>query len=68
MTLCSAGRGTLKKNLEIKDFLQYKILYKKQNEGSKKKIQNCRPDILKQKEFFMSPHFDESLEDFKEYM
>ncbi len=50
------------------DFLQYKILYKKQNEGSKKKIQNRRPDILKQKEFFMFPHFDEPLEDFKEYM
>ena len=68
MTLCSAGRGTLKKNLEIKDFLQYKILYKKQNEVSKKKSQNRLPDILKQKESFMSPHFDESLEDSKEYM
>ena len=50
------------------ELLQYKILYKKQHEESAKKFPNRRPDILKQPNFYMSPAFDEPLEDFKEYM
>ena len=50
------------------ELLQYKILYKKQHEESVKRFSNRRPDILKQPNFYMSPAFDESLEDFKEYM
>ena len=50
------------------ELLQYKILYKKQYEESVKRFPNRRPDILKQQNFYMSPAFDESLEDFKEYM
>ena len=50
------------------ELLQYKILYKKQHEESVKKFPNRRPDILKQPNFYMSPAFDEPLEDFKVYM
>ena len=50
------------------ELLQYKILYKKQHEESVKRFPNRRPDILKQPNFYMSPAFDEPLEDFKEYM
>ena len=50
------------------ELLQYKILYKKQHEESVKRFSNRRPDILKQPNFYMSPAFDEPLEDFKEYM
>nr|WP_314992906.1 DUF2281 domain-containing protein [uncultured Treponema sp.] len=50
------------------ELLQYKILYKKQHEKSVKKFPNRRPDILKQPNFYMSPAFDEPLEDFKVYM
>jgi len=38
------------------------------HEESAKKFPNRRPDILKQSNFYMSPAFDEPLEDFKEYM
>lgn len=50
------------------ELLEYKILYKKQNEASKKKFPNRHPGILKDPNFYMSPNFDEPLEDFKEYM
>ncbi|MCR4713981.1 MAG: DUF2281 domain-containing protein [Treponemataceae bacterium] len=50
------------------ELLQYKILYKKQHEESAKRFPNRRPDILKTANFYMSPDFDEPLEDFKEYM
>ena len=50
------------------ELLEYKILYKKQNESSKKKFPNRHSGILKDPNFYMSPDFDEPLEDFKEYM
>lgn len=50
------------------ELLEYKILYKKQNELPHKKFPNRRPGILKDPSFYMSPDFDEPLEDFKEYM
>ena len=49
------------------ELLEYKILYKKQNESSKKKFPNRHPGLLNPN-FYMSPDFDEPLEDFKEYM
>ena len=57
--------------LEVSNYLELledKILYKKQNESSKKKFPNRHPGILKDPNFYMSPDFDEPLEDFKEYM
>lgn len=48
--------------------LEYKILYKKQNEISHKTFPNRRAGILKDPNFYMSPDFDEPLDDFKEYM
>ena len=50
------------------ELLEYKILYKKQNAESVKKFPNRRAGILKDPDFYMSPDFDEPLEDFKEYM
>ncbi len=50
------------------ELLEYKILYKKQNTASNKKFPNRRAGILKDSDFYMSPDFDEPLEDFKEYM
>lgn len=50
------------------ELLQYKILYKQQFDESQKKFPNRRPGILKDPDFYMSPDFDEPLEDFKEYM
>ena len=50
------------------ELLEYKILYKKQNTASNKKFPNRRASILKDSDFYMSPDFDEPLEDFKEYM
>ena len=47
--------------------LEYKILYKKQHENTKRFL-NRRPGILKDPNFYMSPDFDEPLEDFEEYM
>ena len=50
------------------ELLQYKILYEKQNEESVKRFPHRRAGILKDPNFYMSPDFDEPLEDFKEYM
>ena len=50
------------------ELLQYKILYQKQHGESGKRFPNRRPGILKDPNFYMSPDFDEPLEDFKEYM
>ena len=50
------------------ELLQYKILYMKQHNESVKRFPNRRPGILKDPNFYMSPDFDEPLEDFKEYM
>ena len=50
------------------ELLQYKILYKKHQEKHGKRFPNRRPGILKDPDFYMSPNFDEPLEDFKEYM
>ncbi len=50
------------------ELLEYKILYKKQNTASNKKFPNRRAGILKDSDFYMSPDFDDPLEDFKEYM
>ena len=50
------------------ELLEYKILYKKQNTASNKKFPNRRAGISKDSDFYMSPDFDEPLEDFKEYM
>ena len=50
------------------ELLEYKILYKKQQEEPVKKFPNRRAGILKDPDFYMSPYFDEPLEDFKEYM
>ena len=49
------------------ELLEYKILYKKQHENTKL-FPNRRPGILKDPDFYMSPDFDEPLEDFEEYM
>ena len=49
------------------ELLEYKILYKKQHENTKR-FPNRRPGILKDPDFYMSPDFDEPLEDFEEYM
>ncbi|MBP5449750.1 MAG: DUF2281 domain-containing protein [Spirochaetales bacterium] len=48
--------------------LEYKILYNKQHEKTVKKFPNRRAGILKDPNFYMSPDFDEPLDDFKEYM
>lgn len=50
------------------ELLEYKILYKQQQEEPAKKFPNRRAGILKDPDFYMSPDFDEPLEDFKEYM
>lgn len=53
---------------EYIELLEYKIMYKKQFEEQKKRFPNRRAGILKDPDFYMSPDFDEPLEDFKEYM
>ena len=50
------------------EFLEYKILYKRHHEESPCRFPNRRPGILRDPDFYMSPDFDEPLEDFKEYM
>ncbi|MBR6297423.1 MAG: DUF2281 domain-containing protein [Treponema sp.] len=50
------------------ELLEYKILYKKQQAKTVKRFPNRKAGILKDPNFFMSPDFDEPLEDFKEYM
>ena len=50
------------------ELLEYKILYKKQQEKSAKQFPNRHPGILDNDGFYMSPDFDAPLEDFKEYM
>ena len=50
------------------ELLEYKILYRAQHENAKNKFPNRKPGILKDPNFYMSPDFDEPLDDFKEYM
>ncbi len=50
------------------ELLEYKILYKRQQAESSGRFPKRRPGILKDPNFYMSPDFDEPLEDFKEYM
>ena len=60
--------NTWMKCIIIWNFYNTKYYIKKQHEESVKRFPNRRPDILKQPNFYMSPTFDEPLEDFKEYM